>query len=335
MLAIGDGKQGFSLTDIDSDAEAERALAMARASVVDKDTEMSIRRHTDARSQHYEPLPKAAFEETSTLSQLRRIWQLSAPKNWALQASAVVGIIVAELLVSDLGLKNTSKMFRSLMTADKQAMIRQVLTSLCFATCRSVIWESMLWYQRRLGVAIGRRLTYNYLQRYVKHNLFYRLIHLDARVKDADQRLCDDIREFSQKLTNMLIELIRPAAHVAFYTARIGSFMGYKAPLAMLAYYIISLRLLRALMPDYKNLVRMDQELDGKFKYVHSRVKMHAESIAFFGGDDREHTVVQTRFKALMDLDWQRQLADFQYRVYQNVFQAQSKCSSSFLTSKR
>ena len=49
----------------------------------------------------------------------------------------------------------------------------------------------------------------------------------------------------------------------------------------------------------------------------------------------REHTVVQTRFKALMDLDWQRQLADFQYRVYQNIFQAQSKCSSSFLASKR
>jgi ABC-type uncharacterized transport system fused permease/ATPase subunit len=39
MLAIGDGKCGFTLTDIDRSAHAKATLAMAKASVIDKDTE--------------------------------------------------------------------------------------------------------------------------------------------------------------------------------------------------------------------------------------------------------------------------------------------------------
>ena len=42
MLAIGDGKCGFTLTDIDRSLHAKKTLAMAQASVIDKDTEQSI-----------------------------------------------------------------------------------------------------------------------------------------------------------------------------------------------------------------------------------------------------------------------------------------------------
>ena len=42
MLAIGDGKCGFTLTDIDQSLHAKKTLAMAKASVIDKDTEQSI-----------------------------------------------------------------------------------------------------------------------------------------------------------------------------------------------------------------------------------------------------------------------------------------------------
>jgi hypothetical protein len=53
MLAIGDGKCGFTLKDIDRSAHVKTTLAMARASVISKDTEQSIAKHADARSQPY------------------------------------------------------------------------------------------------------------------------------------------------------------------------------------------------------------------------------------------------------------------------------------------
>ena len=48
MLAIGDGRQGFSLSKVDRTAASKRTLEMARRSVVSDDVEQSIKRHTEA-----------------------------------------------------------------------------------------------------------------------------------------------------------------------------------------------------------------------------------------------------------------------------------------------
>ena len=78
---------------------------------------------------------------------------------------------------------------------------------------------------------------------------------------------------------------------------------------------------LRLLMPDYKSLVYKTSSLEGKYKFVHSRVKAASESIAFFGGDDREHKIVASRFDNVMALDWHKQILDFKFEFCQHVFQ--------------
>ena len=81
MLAIGDGKCGYTLTDIDRTAHTKTTLAMARASVISKDTEQSIARHAEARSLPYAdmrnkaPLPPGP----GTLKRLVRIWGFGKP----------------------------------------------------------------------------------------------------------------------------------------------------------------------------------------------------------------------------------------------------------------
>ena len=42
-------------------------------------------------------------------------------------------------------------------------------------------------------------------------------------------------------------------------------------------------------------------KLDAKFKRVHVRVKAHSESIAFFGGGNREWQTVNKAFEDLME----------------------------------
>ena len=41
--------------------------------------------------------------------------------------------------------------------------------------------------------------------------------------------------------------------------------------------------------------VAAEQEAEGKFKFVHSRVKQHAESIAFFGDCETDCCLERTR----------------------------------------
>ena len=73
-------------------------------------------------------------------------------------------------------------------------------------------------------------------------------------------------------------------------------------------------------MPDYSFLSREGSRLDARFKFVHARVKTCAESIAFFGGGEREHQIVNKRFDRLMAHDWLRLKANCKFQIVEDVF---------------
>ena len=56
MLAIGDGKHGFTLSEIDTSLMASKVLAMAKASTVSDEEEASIRAHKAARDAPFSAL---------------------------------------------------------------------------------------------------------------------------------------------------------------------------------------------------------------------------------------------------------------------------------------
>ena len=93
-LAIGDGKQGWTLEKIDRSVIANRALEMAKASVIAAEDAESIKNHAAKRSEPYthmkerEPMPSRA-----NLPRLLRLIKLAAPDYWVLKLASVVGLI--------------------------------------------------------------------------------------------------------------------------------------------------------------------------------------------------------------------------------------------------
>ena len=60
-------------------------------------------------------------------------------------------------------------------------------------------------------------------------------------------------------------------------------------------YNVIGVAFVRGFMPDYKQIAEKTNALEGKLKFVHSRIVQHSESIAFFGGDSFEKAVADKR----------------------------------------
>jgi ABC-type uncharacterized transport system fused permease/ATPase subunit len=58
---------------------------------------------------------------------------------------------------------------------------------------------------------------------------------------------------------------------------------------------IVGFGFLRAITPNLGALTSKEQALEGAFRFLHSRLRTHAESVAFFGGGDREKSMVQVR----------------------------------------
>ena len=69
--------------------------------------------------------------------------------------------------------------------------------------------------------------------------------------------------------------------------------------------------------PDFGSLTALQYKLEGGFRGVHSRLRTHAESVAFFGGGAKEGASVAASFDTLMahlrrmsDTRWAHAVAD-------------------------
>lgn len=69
--------------------------------------------------------------------------------------------------------------------------------------------------------------------------------------------------------------------------------------------------MIRASLPNYRAIVEAETAQEARFKNAHQRVRTHAESIAFFGGGDREHHLASTEFEGVLELEYSRLRANF------------------------
>jgi ABC-type uncharacterized transport system fused permease/ATPase subunit len=58
--------------------------------------------------------------------------------------------------------------------------------------------------------------------------------------------------------------------------------------------------MIRNFTPAFGILMSKEQQLEGDYRQLHSRLRTHAESIAFYGGERREEFYIQRKFKTLI-----------------------------------
>ena len=328
VLAIGDGKQGFTLETIPKSAAASPTTVAARSAQQPSDAE--IRAFSQSRSSKYDFKQKTTLEKSSTVAQLKQVLKLGFKTRSYIVTRIVwvLGTVLVQMVVHDVELRMSGFMFGCAMARNKEGMAKAMLTLVGCNLLASWNQEIQIWHARHVQRHLMNNLTNNLMPRWTKANAFYRMNNIDARISDADHRLVNDVNSFADTVhvsnfrlcsafvpilpprnvptsvrepdtTLILLQtmlyhggFIYPAVQVVWFTARLGLMVGWRIPAGLLCYNILSFLVLKTCMPDYKKIVSDEQEAEGKFKFVHSRVKQHAESIAFFGGGDREHEVI-------------------------------------------
>ena len=87
-------------------------------------------------------------------------------------------------------------------------------------------------------------------------NNFYNIYSLDGRIKDAAHRVVHDVKNVGFALDHLYSGGVLPAFKMIWFTVRIGSFLGFKVPLLMILYFMLSAGVLRLAMPNYKQLYK-------------------------------------------------------------------------------
>ena len=82
---------------------------------------------------------------------------------------------------------------------------------------------------------------------------------------------------------------------------RMAEIIGIGGPLSIVAYLLISVTVLQFVAPNFTKMSTEVQALEGRFRFMHGRVRINAEQIAFYQGDSKERDIIEKVFKVLTD----------------------------------
>ncbi|PKY17166.1 hypothetical protein RhiirB3_403915 [Rhizophagus irregularis] len=161
------------------------------------------------------------------------------------------------------------------------------------------------------AISTRKILTRSLHNKYLNSNnssTFYRLLNFRTDIDNPDQRIAQDVENFSEKLRLNCQEIIVAPILIIYYTYKTWTLSGYFGPLVIYVYFIVGLISSRFLIVPLVNLVFMKEFHEGNFRFLHARVRQFAEPIALSWGEKAEYYQLDSFFKNL--LNYQRQIID-------------------------
>jgi len=144
-------------------------------------------------------------------------------------------------------------------------------------------------------------LTSKLQKKYFSDMTYYQLSYVDRRVDVPEQRVCEDIPRLCGGLSELTRELITAAVDAAFYGYQLKCYSGTnKYTYAILAYVFGVGTFMTAAAPNFGGLFKKQQQLEGTYHQLHSRLKVNAESVALYGGMQKEGETIQESFRELL-----------------------------------
>ncbi|KAF2531808.1 hypothetical protein F2Q70_00033583 [Brassica cretica] len=217
------------------------------------------------------------------------------------QLLLVACLVVSRTLISDRIASLNGTTVKYVLEQDKAAFVRLIGLSVLQSSASSVIAPSLKHLTQRLALGWRIRLTQHLLRNYLRNNAFYKVFHMSGNSIDADQRLTRDLEKLTTDLSGLLTGMVKPSVDILWFTWRMKLLTGQRGVAILYTYMLLGLGFLRHVAPDFGDLAGEEQQLEGKFRFMHERLNTHAESIAFFGGGAREKAMVDTKFRALLD----------------------------------
>ncbi|NEZ57694.1 ABC transporter ATP-binding protein/permease [Adonisia turfae] len=153
----------------------------------------------------------------------------------------------------------------------------------------------------RLGLAWRRWLTGNFVERYFADRAFYRINQFDPDIDNPDQRIAEDVKNFTQESLTLLLVLSDSILEIIAFS---GVLLGISKELVLFLVGYAIVGTLVTVGVFGQPLVRLNFEQlkrEANFRFSLVRVRENAEAIAFYQGETQESTQVNNRFMAAFD----------------------------------
>ncbi|KAI3802276.1 hypothetical protein L1987_30406 [Smallanthus sonchifolius] len=216
------------------------------------------------------------------------------------QLLAVAILVVSRTWISDRIASLNGTTVKYVLEQDKAAFIRLIGVSVLQSAASSFVAPSLRHLTARFALGWRIHLTSHLLKNYLRKNAYYKVFHMSGVSIDADQRMTQDLEKLTTDLSGLVTGMVKPTVDILWFTWRMKTLTGRRGVAILYAYMLLGLGFLRSVTPDFGDLGNREQELEGSFRFMHERLRTHAESVAFFGGGAREKAMIESRFNEVL-----------------------------------
>ncbi|WFD29937.1 ATP-binding cassette long-chain fatty acid transporter pxa1 [Malassezia sp. CBS 17886] len=190
---------------------------------------------------------------------------------------------------------------RALISADGPGFIRGLGLWFALAVPATYTNAMIRYLQSKLAIGFRTRLTRYVHDLYMNVNRnYYKVMNLDNRLEAVSQYITSDIARFCELLADLYSNLSKPILDIVIFLSQIGSSLGARGVIGIMASYYIASQTLRKVSPQFGKLAAIEAKLEGEFRNAHSRMIINAEEIAFYNGASTEEGILRRLYRALM-----------------------------------
>ncbi|MEH2128698.1 ABC transporter ATP-binding protein/permease [Nostoc sp.] len=166
-------------------------------------------------------------------------------------------------------------------------------------------------------------LNNHVLAKYFSNRAYYK-INFTSDIDNPDQRLSQEIEPIANSALNFSATFLEKILEMIAFLIILWS-ISQQVAIILVAYTIIGNLIAVYLTQEFNKINQEELELKADYNYALTHVRTHAESIAFFQGENQESNIIQRRFNNLIKtvkrkIVWERN-KDIFNRGYQAVIQ--------------
>jgi len=152
----------------------------------------------------------------------------------------------------------------------------------------------------RLATYFRTNLTRHAMDKYLQNGVYYGVVNLDGRIQNADQMITTDVKNLSDTLSQIYGNIAKPVLDIIIFGWKLQGMNGAGLWIGFGSYVMIG-QLLRLATPNFGKMVAEQAELEGVYRFCHSRLIQNCEEIAFYHGDDMEKHILTKTYDDVRD----------------------------------
>ncbi|MEH2026221.1 ABC transporter ATP-binding protein/permease [Nostoc sp.] len=161
------------------------------------------------------------------------------------------------------------------------------------------------------------------LAKYFSNRAYYK-INFKSDIDNPDQRLAQEIEPIPRNALSFSATFLEKVLEMTVFIIIVWSISQFVA-VCLIAYTIVGNVIAVYLTQELNKISQEELEFKADYNYALTHVRNHAESIAFFRGENQESNIIQRRFSNILKsakrkIDWERN-KDIFSRGYQALIQ--------------